>query len=122
MAWYKKVFYSGLELGQVSCILFFSSPLPTLVASDFNLDERCFRIEILFYKILSLHILFQTIKERKDPFKNNRCLEIIDRDNNNLYTSLFNVSYSSTASIVSLSTDITSYKGVQHKSCNFVYF
>jgi len=38
---------------------------------------------------LSLRILFQTIKERKDPFKNNRCLEIIDRDKNNLYTRLF---------------------------------
>lgn len=71
---------------------------------------------------LSLHILFQKIKERKDPFKNNRCLEIIDRDNNNLYTRLFNVSYSSTASIVSLTTDRTSYIGLQHKTCNFVCF
>ena len=46
------------------------------------------------------------IKERKDPFQNNRCLETIFRDNNNLYTRLFNVSYSSTVRIVSVSTDV----------------
>lgn len=41
--------------------------------------------------------LRKIIKERKDPFNTKRCLNSVDRDDNNLYTRIFNVTYSSTA-------------------------
>ncbi|KAJ7375233.1 ligand-gated sodium channel [Desmophyllum pertusum] len=41
--------------------------------------------------------LRKIVKERKDPFNNKRCLDTVYRDENNFYTRLFNVSYSSTA-------------------------